>query len=102
MSQTRQASLSEGNAEQDEEREHPTMSENAARFIDVSNVLPTGPSSWPPIRIPKDAIDAEIERLAAAPSAEDGRRSSLIVHPNSAGAGLGLAPGVDVTINVLR
>jgi gentisate 1,2-dioxygenase len=56
---------------------------------------------WPSIIIPKEAIDAEIERLASGPRPADGWRRSLIRHPNSTGAGPGLAPGIRVTLEVL-
>lgn len=57
---------------------------------------------WPSLIIPKEAIDAEAERLSAAPRSPDGWRRSLIRHPRSEGAGLGLAPGIRVTLEVLN
>lgn len=56
---------------------------------------------WPSYIIPKETIDAEIERLASGPRAADGWRRSLIRHPRSTGAGPGLAPGIRVTLEVL-
>ena len=56
---------------------------------------------WPSIVIPGEAIDAEVERLAALPRPADGRRRSLIKHPNSTGPGPGLAAGIRVTLEVL-
>jgi gentisate 1,2-dioxygenase len=56
---------------------------------------------WPSVVIPKEDIDAEIERLSALPRPADGRRRSLIVHPNSIGPGPGLAPGIQVALEVL-
>jgi gentisate 1,2-dioxygenase len=56
---------------------------------------------WPSVIIPKEAIDAEIERLATEPRPADGWRRSLIRHPSSTGAGPGLAPGIRVTLEVL-
>lgn len=56
---------------------------------------------WPSVVIPKEAIDAEVERLADVPRPDDGRRRSLIRHPQSLGAGPGLAPGIRVTLEVL-
>jgi gentisate 1,2-dioxygenase len=69
---------------------------------DVSGSTYAVPERWTPIVVPRAAIDAEIERLAAAPAPPNGRRASLIVHPQSTAPGLGFAPGVDVTINVLK
>jgi gentisate 1,2-dioxygenase len=56
---------------------------------------------WPSYIIPKEAIDAEIERLASGPRSAEGWRRSLIRHPRSDGAGRGLAPGIRVTLEVL-
>lgn len=55
----------------------------------------------PPVVIPKEAIDAEIERLASLPVPSNGRRVSYVVNP-ATGVGNGLAPGIDVCISVLK
>src|SRR5215813_11967325 len=55
----------------------------------------------PPVVVKKELIDAEIERLAALPAPANGRRMSLVTHPET-GAGDGLAPGIAVSINVLK
>jgi gentisate 1,2-dioxygenase len=55
----------------------------------------------PPVVVKKEMIDAEIERLAGLPAPANGRRMSLIAHPET-GAGDGLAPGIAVSINVLK
>lgn len=57
---------------------------------------------WPSIVIPKKDIEAEVERLASLPAPENGRRCSLIVHPRAEAPGLGLAPGIEVSLNVLN
>ena len=36
-----------------------------------------------PVVIPKEEIDAEIERLASLPQPDNGRRRSVIVHPRN-------------------
>src|SRR6185312_5496374 len=77
------------------------MSE-AHRFVDVSGAAPREQEKWPSIVIPREAIDREIERLADLPRPGSGRRSALIVHPCAKPPGLGFAPGIDVTINVLK
>lgn len=59
-------------------------------------------SGWRPIVIPKAAIDAEIGRLASLDIPAGGRRQSRISHPDASAPGYGLAPGIDVTINVVR
>ena len=70
-------------------------------FIDVSGAAPREQDKWPSIVIPKEAIDLEIARLIDAPAGQR-RRASLIVHSNARAPGLGLAPGTDVTINVVN
>ena len=72
------------------------------RLVDVSGASAREQEFWPSIIIPKEAIDAEIERLADAPRPANGRRGSLVVHPYAKPPGMGLAPGIDVTIHVLK
>ncbi len=55
----------------------------------------------PPVVIPKEAMDAEIERLASLPAPANGRRESAVVNPLT-GVGDGLAPGIEVSISVLK
>ena len=59
-------------------------------------------NQWPSIVIKKAEIDAEIERLLDITPPDNGRRTSLIVHPSAQAPGLGLAPGIEVAINVLK
>jgi len=55
----------------------------------------------PAVTIPKEAIDEEAERLASLPAPANGRRVSQIVNPLS-GVGDGLAPGIGVSLSVLK
>jgi len=73
-----------------------------ARFVDRVGA-PTArlDDLWPSVVIPKEDIDAEVDRLSGVTAPADGRRRSLIVHPRSTGAGLGLAPGIQVALEVL-
>jgi gentisate 1,2-dioxygenase len=71
-------------------------------FVDVSGAAPRQQNMWRPIVVTKEEIDGEIARLADSPRPANGRRASLIVHPQACAPGLGLAPGIDVTINVLN
>lgn len=57
---------------------------------------------WPALVITKEEIDTEIERLADLPIPENGRRQSLFVHPRATAPGLGLAPGITLSLNVLK
>jgi gentisate 1,2-dioxygenase len=75
------------------------FSNEAARFADPS---PPENRPWAPVKITKEEIDAEIERLASMPRPADGRRASLIVHPNAGSRSPGLAPGIQVTLSVLK
>jgi len=79
------------------------MSEQKAQFIDRTGWSDPAPKLWEPAIVRKADFDAEIERLAALPPPNNGRRSSWIVHPKAAtlGVGLGMAPGVRVALEVL-
>ncbi|MGY9000675.1 MAG: cupin domain-containing protein [Rhodospirillales bacterium] len=72
-------------------------------FIDRSGWTPEELDLWEPVKISKEEIDEEIDRLASQPRPSNGRRHSLIVHPRwkELGVGPGLNPGVRVTLEVL-
>jgi gentisate 1,2-dioxygenase len=70
------------------------------RFLDRTDQTPAAMDLWPPVVIPKEAIDAEIARLAGLPRPANGRRRALIANPRS-DAGDGLAPGIQVALDVL-
>jgi gentisate 1,2-dioxygenase len=73
------------------------------RFEDRSGVKPVDRNTyWPPIVVTKEEIEAEVERLAAAPTPANGRRESLIVHPLAEAASPGMAPGIQVKLSVLK
>ncbi len=74
-----------------------------ARFVDRSNVSypAVEEGAWPPVIIRKAEIAQEVERLSSLPRPADGRRASWIVHPLSDEPGLGLAPGIRVSLEVL-
>ena len=57
---------------------------------------------WEPIVFRREEIEQEVETLAARAAPTDGRRESLFVHPRSTEPGLGLAPGIRVTLCVLE
>jgi gentisate 1,2-dioxygenase len=75
--------------------------EPSARFVDVSGAKAPELERWSPVVIPKEQIEAEVKRLTAAPRPANGRRSAMIVHPESKEPGLGLAPGIRVNLDVL-
>lgn len=72
-----------------------------ARFLDAAEA-PRENTPWAPVIITGEEIDAEIERLAALPVPPDGRRASQIVHPQALKHCPGLAPGIQVTLSVLK
>ena len=78
------------------------MSDGDVRFVDRSGGAGTPITLWPALVIPRRTLEAEIDRLAALPTPENGRRSALVVHPCAREPGLGLAPGIQVSVNVLR
>ncbi|MEO8606143.1 MAG: cupin domain-containing protein [bacterium] len=79
----------------------PDAASGGGMFIDQSGAAVARLDLWPALVIPRAAIDAEIARLAALPAPANGRRRALIVHPNATAPGLGLAPGIQVALQVL-
>jgi gentisate 1,2-dioxygenase len=69
-------------------------------FLDRTGAIPAASPLWPAIVIPKEAIAAEIARLAGLPRPANGRRRSLVVHPSNR-VNHGLAPGMEVALDVL-
>jgi gentisate 1,2-dioxygenase len=73
------------------------------RFVDTSGRVPaTRNTQWPPIVVTKEEIDAEVERLASIAAPANGRRESLIVHPNASDVAPSMAPGIQVRLSVLK
>lgn len=74
-----------------------------ASFVDRvgATAPPIEEGIWPPLVVPAAEIDREVERLCGVPRPPNGRRSSLIVHPLSEPPGLGLSPGIRVSLEVL-
>jgi len=77
------------------------MSEPSVRFIDLSGAKAPEFERWSPVVIPKEQIEDQVRRLSGAPAPANGRRSAIIAHPESTEPGLGLAPGIRVTLDVL-
>ncbi|HYL37930.1 MAG TPA: cupin domain-containing protein [Bryobacteraceae bacterium] len=71
------------------------------QFVDRTGLAAEPLKLIPAVIIPKEAIDAEIERLASLPAPANGRRVSAIVNPLT-GPGDGLAPGTAVSLSVLK
>ena len=78
------------------------MEHNGFYFADRTGATePTKPDLLPAATIPKEAIEAEVERLASLPAPANGRRASIIANPLT-GPGEGLSPGIDVCLSVLK
>ncbi len=77
------------------------MSEPSVRFVNLSGAKALELERWTPVVIPKEQIEEQVKRLAGGPAPANGRRSALIAHPESKEPGLGLAPGIRVTLDVL-
>lgn len=78
------------------------MANDQVRFVDQSDARAEALDLWPSVVIRKETIEAEVARLMMADAPANGRRRALIAHPRSQGAGLGLAPGIQVSLNVLN
>lgn len=70
-------------------------------IINVSGAPAPEFDMWEPVIFTAEEIDAEIGRLASISRPANGRRESLLVHPRATAPGLGLAPGIRVTLSVL-
>lgn len=57
---------------------------------------------WAPVIITREQIEAEVERLASLARPANGRRESLIVHPSAPANAPGLAPSIEVRLQVLK
>jgi gentisate 1,2-dioxygenase len=76
-------------------------SQEFSPFVDATGRRRVAPALWEPYIVSKEQIDAEVERLAALPKPENGRRRSFIIHPSAQAPGLGLAAGITVSLDVL-
>ena len=77
------------------------MEQQELLFIDRTGAAAEPVKLIPPVVVPKERLDAEIERLSGLPAPENGRRVSLIVNP-ATGVGNGFAPGTAVSLSVLK
>jgi gentisate 1,2-dioxygenase len=72
-----------------------------ATFVDQTGTTTRENHYWAPVIVTREEIDTEIDRLASLPRPADGRRHSLIVHPSARQGSPGLAPGIQVSLQVL-
>jgi gentisate 1,2-dioxygenase len=78
-----------------------TRKDAAVNLVDQTGATAPPLDLWPSIVVRKATLDAEIDRLAGLPAPADGRRRSLVAHPRAEPPGLGLAPGITVSLEVL-
>ena len=75
--------------------------ESSFEFIDRTGCTEPPHQAGAPVVISKEAIDAEVARLASLPPPANGRRLSIIRNP-ATGVGNGLANGTAVFLSVLK
>ncbi len=75
---------------------------NMITFGTPSAAAPVERDAWCAYLVPKEAIDAEIARLAAGDLPASGYRASSIVHPRATDGIPSFTPVTEVTINVLK
>lgn len=75
--------------------------ESTFEFVDRTGQSEPPHTPGTPVVIPKEAIDAEVARLASLPPPANGRRMSVIRNP-ATGGGDGLANGTAVFLSVLK
>lgn len=76
------------------------QSNEKALFLDQSHVDERTSAVWPALKVAREEIDAEVERLSSRPSeGDETTRRSLIVHPHSRHRGL--TPTIRASIEVV-
>lgn len=75
---------------------------NNVRLEQVDNRRQRDNNLWGSKIIPRKEIEAEISRLSDIELPSSEKRDTRLVHPSSCEPGLGLAPGIEVLINVLN
>jgi hypothetical protein len=71
-------------------------------ITDVSDRAPRKQEFWPTLIVPRAAIEAEIERPRVDRAPVVGRRAAAISHPSNKSNVPAFAPGIDVTLEVLK
>lgn len=72
------------------------------KMIDVTGAAAAPLDLWEPVTVTREQIAAEAGRLADLPRPANGRRETMFVHPRATAPGLGFAPGIRVTLSVLK
>jgi gentisate 1,2-dioxygenase len=74
----------------------------ALSFVEDSGPAASPKEFWPALVVTGEEIEAEIARLASKTSKRGAFRRSYVVHPSSVEPGRALAPGIDVSVNVVQ
>jgi gentisate 1,2-dioxygenase len=80
----------------------PTDDNPAPRFVAADPSEPARNDFWEPVVIGGKQIAEEAERLLALDVADPIQRQVRIVHPMACSRGLGLAPGIELRLSVLK
>ena len=72
------------------------------QFVEIGSTPPRQQDLWPSIIVPRGAIEAEAGRLASIALPSTGLRASAISHPHNKGPIPAFAPGIDVTLHVVK
>lgn len=77
------------------------MSEQELKLLGEAEAAASPQQPWQALVLIGEKINQEIERLTTLKLGEGQRRRSFIAHPRARAPGNGLAPGIDVSLNVL-
>ena len=72
------------------------------QFVEIGSTPPRQQDLWPSIVVPRGAIEAEAGHLASIALPSTGLRASAISHPHNKGPIPAFAPGIDVTLHVVK
>ncbi len=81
---------------------NPATDRLAPHFIDIEGDTSERSQPWMPLLVPRVAIEDAVARLLDKPGAAGQRRGAEIVHPRALTFGRGIAPGLAISVNVLR
>ncbi len=71
-------------------------------FVRDRGPVSSADNFWPALVVTNEQIEAEVDVLSSMDIEEGDYRRSFIVHPQSVEPGRALAPGIDVSINIVR
>jgi gentisate 1,2-dioxygenase len=78
------------------------VTDSTTRFVAADPSQSTASDVWEPVVIGSEQISREAERLLSLGVDDPVERQVRIVHPNACARGMGLAPGIEVRLSVLK